>query len=266
MIVAQNVSIIRDGHNLVDDVDLTLSPGIFTVVIGPNGAGKSTLLKVLSGELSPDRGAVLCHDRPLSRLSAVELAADRAVLPQATTLSFPFTALEVVRMGAIAHGSRDPTEAARKALARVGLEGFEARAYRALSGGEQQRVQFARALAQVPHPVEQGRARALFLDEPTSSLDIGHQISVLETARDFARRGGAVLAILHDLNLAAEFADHLVIMHRGRIMSEGTPLAVIDDAIISAVYGIGGTVGRLPAACVPFVLPQSRHAASYKAG
>ncbi|MBW8319451.1 MAG: heme ABC transporter ATP-binding protein [Arenimonas sp.] len=266
MIVAQGVSVIRDGRALVDKVDLALRPGVFTVVIGPNGAGKSTLLKVLSGEIPPDRGAVVCHDRPLSRLSAVELAADRAVLPQATTLSFPFTALEVVRMGAIAHGSRDPTDAARRALARVGLEGFEARPYRALSGGEQQRVQFARALAQVPHPVRQGRARALFLDEPTSSLDIGHQISVLETARDFARRGGAVLAILHDLNLAAEFADHLVIMHKGSIVSQGTPRATLDDAIISAVYGIGGTVGRLPAACVPFVLPQSRHAASYKAG
>ena len=266
MITGQSVSIVRDGRVLVDEVDLELCPGVFTVVIGPNGAGKSTLLKVLSGELTPDRGAVYYHDRPLSRLSAVELAADRAVLPQATTLSFPFTALEVVRMGAVAHGSRDPNDAARKALARVGLEGFGARAYRSLSGGEQQRVQFARALAQVPDPVEKGRARALFLDEPTSSLDIGHQIGVLETARDFARGGGAVMAILHDLNLAAEFADHLAVMHRGHIVAQGAPLETIDDAVISAVYGIGGTVGRLPAGSVPFVLPQSRHAASCQAG
>lgn len=262
MIVAQDVSIIRDGRALISEVDLMLRPGVFTVVIGPNGAGKSTLLKVLSGEISPDRGAVRCHDRPLSRLSAVELAADRAVLPQSTTLAFPFTALEVVRMGAIAHGSLNPTRAAHSALARVGMDGFEARPYRALSGGEQQRVQFARALAQVPHPVEGGRARALFLDEPTSSLDIGHQISVLETARDFAQRGGAVLAILHDLNLAAEFADHLVIMHRGRIVSEGAPPVTIDDRVISDVYGISGAVGRLPATPIPFVLPQSRHAST----
>lgn len=266
MFVAQNVSVLRDGRALVADVDLALRPGVFTVVIGPNGAGKSTLLKALSGEIPPDRGQVFCHERPLARLSAVELAADRAVLPQSTTLSFPFTALEVVRMGAIAHGSLDPTRAARAALVRVGLEGFEARPCRALSGGEQQRVQFARALAQVPLPVEHGRARALFLDEPTSSLDIGHQISVLEIARDFARRGGAVLAILHDLNLAAEFADHLVVMHHGRIVSEGPPLATIDDRVIADVYGISGAVGRLPAASVPFVLPQSRHTLRAKAG
>jgi iron complex transport system ATP-binding protein len=226
MFVAQNASVIRDGRALVADVDLALRPGVFTVVIGPNGAGKSTLLKALSGEIPPDRGQVFCHERPLARLSAVELAADRAVLPQSTTLSFPFTALEVVRMGAIANGSLDPTRAARAALVRVGLEGFEARPCRALSGGEQQRVQFARALAQVPLPVEHGRARALFLDEPTSSLDIGHQIGVLEIARDFARRGGAVLAILHDLNLAAEFADHLVVSIM--VGSYQSPLATID--------------------------------------
>ncbi|GEO86672.1 MULTISPECIES: heme ABC transporter ATP-binding protein [Alphaproteobacteria] len=261
MIAANNVSVIREGRSLVADADLTLRPGVFTIVIGPNGAGKSTLLKTLSGETVPDRGEIRCHGRPLSRLSALELAACRAVLPQSTTLSFPFTALEVVRMGAIAHGSLDPTRAARFALVRVGLDGFEARPYRALSGGEQQRVQFARALAQVPSPVADGLARCLFLDEPTSSLDIGHQISVLEIARDFARSGGAVLAILHDLNLAAEFADHLVVMHKGRIVSEGPPLSTIDDPIITDVYGISGAVGRMPAPDVPFVLPQSRHPA-----
>ncbi|MFN7010025.1 MAG: heme ABC transporter ATP-binding protein [Allorhizobium sp.] len=261
MFVADKVSVIRGGRPLVADVSLSLKPGVFTVVIGPNGAGKSTLLKAMTGEITADRGTVTCHDRPLRELSAVELAADRAVLPQSTTLSFPFTALEVVRMGAIAHGSLDPTRAARAALARVGLEGFDARPYSALSGGEQQRVQFARALAQVPQAVENGRARALFLDEPTSSLDIGHQISVLETARAFALSGGAVMAILHDLNLAAEFADHLVVMHHGRIVSEGAPLETISDRVISDVYGISGAVGRLPAAAIPFILPQARHGA-----
>ena len=119
MFVADNVSVIRAGRPLVANVSLSLSPGVFTVVIGPNGAGKSTLLKVMTGEIAADRGIVTCHGRPLGELSAVELAADRAVLPQSTTLSFPFTALEVVRMGAIAHGSLDPTRAARAALARA---------------------------------------------------------------------------------------------------------------------------------------------------
>ena len=128
-----------------------------------------------------------------------------------------------------------------------------------LSGGEQQRVQFARALAQVPNPMENGEARALFLDEPTASLDIGHQIAVLETARDFASGGGLVLAILHDLNLAAEFADQLIVMHGGRVTASGPSLETISDETIARVYGIGGVVGRLPARHIPYVLPQSRH-------
>lgn len=262
MIRAQSVTVRRGGRNLVEDISLSLEPGKFTVVIGPNGAGKSTLLKTLSGEMKPDGGDVYYNDRRILTLSALELAAERAVLPQSTALSFPFTALEVVRMGAVAQGSRDPNLAARKALARVDLLGFEGRSYNALSGGEQQRVQLARVLAQMPDPVANGRPRAIFLDEPTASLDIGHQISVLEIARDFARRGGAVLAILHDLNLAAEFADHLAILHHGRLIREGSPTATIDDETIAHVYGLSGTVGRVPSAAIPYVLPQSRFSAS----
>jgi iron complex transport system ATP-binding protein len=258
MIRAQNITISRGGRKLVDNVSLHLEAGKFTVIIGPNGAGKSTVLKMLSGEMRPDQGEVHYNDRRISSLSALELAGERAVLPQSTALSFPFTALEVVRMGAVAHGSRDPNLSARQALVRVGLSGFEGRRYNALSGGEQQRVQLARVLSQMPEPVVQGRPRAIFLDEPTASLDIGHQISVLEIARDFARRGGVVLAILHDLNLAAEFADHLAILHQGRLIREGSPSATIDDETIAHVYGIAGTVGRLPTAAIPYVLPQAR--------
>ncbi|MCM2401869.1 heme ABC transporter ATP-binding protein [Rhizobium sp. S153] len=258
MIEATNVSIRRSGRLLIDRISLAVTPGSVTAVIGPNGAGKSTLMKVLSGEIPPDEGSVSCNGRNLRQLSPIELAAERAVLPQSTVLSFPFTALEVARMGAVAYGDPDPANSARRALSRVGLEGFEARAYNALSGGEQQRVQFARVLAQVPSAVENGKARALFLDEPTSSLDIGHQIAVLEIARDFARDGGAVLAILHDLNLAAEFADDLVVLSHGRVVARGRPAETLRDDVISEVYGIKGTVGRVPNEAIPFVLPQSR--------
>ncbi|MDH4441901.1 MAG: heme ABC transporter ATP-binding protein [Rhizobium sp.] len=258
MINAHEISVVRGRRRLIDRVSLRLEPGRFTVVIGPNGAGKSTLLKVLSGELLPDDGKVTYQDRPLGDLSALALAAERAVLPQSTALSFPFTALEVVRMGAVAHGSLEPGQAARQALARVGLAGFDARSYNALSGGEQQRVQLARVLAQMPDPIVDGRPRAIFLDEPTASLDIGHQISVLEIARDFARRGGSVLAILHDLNLAAEFADHLAVLHQGRLVAEGSVVDTLTDRIVSSVYGITGAVGRVPPVGMPYVLPQAR--------
>jgi iron complex transport system ATP-binding protein len=259
MISAGNITVTRSGRKLLDDVGIDLHPGRFTVVIGPNGAGKSTLMKVLSGEMAPDEGSVSYFGTAAHLHASADLAKRRAVLPQAVQISFPFTALEIVRMGAVAQGSLQPTEQARKALTRVGLRGFESRAYPSLSGGEQQRVQFARALAQVPDAVVGGMPRALFLDEPTASLDLGHQISVLEIARDFASAGGIVLAILHDLNLAAEFADHLVVLDQGRVVDEGACMETVNDRTIGSVYGIAGAVGRLPAAHIPFVLPQSRH-------
>ena len=259
MISAHDLTITRDGRRLLDEVSLQLEPGKVNVIIGPNGAGKSTLMKVLCGEMRADSGHVAVNGTDLGLFSPLQLARLRAVLPQSTALAFPFTALEIVRMGAVAQGSRTPEEQARRALAKAGLGGFEGRAYNMLSGGEQQRVQFARALAQVPYPVENGEVRALFLDEPTASLDIGHQISVLETARDFAEGGGLVLAILHDLNLAAEFADQLIVMHRGQVTAQGASFETICDDTIARVYGIGGAVGRLPAKHIPYVLPQSRH-------
>ena len=259
MISAEHITVTRSGRKLLDNVGIDLEPGKFTVVIGPNGAGKSTLMKVLSGEMKPDIGHVSYYGVSVELCQPADLARRRAVLPQATQLAFPFSALEIARMGAVAQGALNPTEEARKALSRVGLRGFESRPYPSLSGGEQQRVQFARALAQVPQPVAEGIPRALFLDEPTASLDLGHQISVLETARDFALAGGIVLAILHDLNLAAEFADHLVVLQHGRVVAEGAGLETVNDETIAGVYGIAGAVGRLPAAHIPYVLPQSRH-------
>lgn len=259
MITASDINLTRSGRRLLSEVSLNLAPGKFNVIIGPNGAGKSTLMKVLCGETRPDRGIVSYRGADINLFSPRQLARQRAVLPQNTSLAFPFTAFEIVRMGAVAYGGLDPDAQAQNALVNVGLRGFEGRSYNYLSGGEQQRVQFARALAQVPNAVENGEARALFLDEPTASLDIGHQISVLETARDFADKGGLVLAILHDLNLAAEFADHLIVMHNGRITAQGASFETISDETIARVYGIGGAVGRLPAAHIPYVLPQSRH-------
>jgi iron complex transport system ATP-binding protein len=259
MIIARDITVERSGRKLLDAVGISLEPGRFTVVIGPNGAGKSTLMKVLSGEMKPDSGSVSYYGTTADLFQPAELARRRAVLPQATQLAFPFTALEIVRMGAVAQGALNPTEQARQSLSRVGLRGFESRPYPSLSGGEQQRVQFARALAQVPHPVFDNVPRALFLDEPTASLDLGHQITVLEIARDFANAGGMVLAILHDLNLAAEFADHMVVLNHGRVAAEGPCLETVNDEMIASVYGITGAVGRVPASHIPYVLPQSRH-------
>lgn len=258
MIAARALTLVRAGRALVDRADFTLEAGRFTVIIGPNGAGKSTLLKMISGETTPTEGGITYDGRALSTLGPQDLARRRGVLPQSVAIAFPFTALEIVAMGAEAHGALDNDGAARRALARVDLDGFADRIYQDLSGGEQQRVQFARVLAQLPRPIGETGPCAMLLDEPTASLDLGHQIALLEIAAGYARAGGAVLAILHDLNLAAEFADQLIVMHRGRIVACGAPQTTLSDALVDEVYGIRGSVGRLPSRPIPFVLPQAR--------
>ncbi|MCT8997068.1 heme ABC transporter ATP-binding protein [Chelativorans intermedius] len=260
MIEARNVSVSIGRSRILSGVDFCARPGEVTAIVGPNGSGKSTLVKALSGDL-PYAGTIAFNGRDLAAMRPSEAAVVRAVLPQATTLAFPYTVREVVRLGLM--GGRSGALAGQeemlpeRALARVDLSGFAGRFYQELSGGEQQRVQLARALCQVWAPVLEGRPRYLILDEPVSSLDIKHQILVMQIARGFAARGGGVVAVLHDLNLTAAFADHVFVMRRGAVAAGGAPQAVMQDALLSAVFDCPLKVGAVPAASVPFVLPQA---------
>ena len=260
MISARNVSASIGHERIITGVDFEVRPGEVAVIVGPNGSGKSTLLKTLAGDLAYE-GEISLNGRDLAAMKPREAALTRAVLPQASALSFPFTVREVVRLGLFAGRSGTLAgEDARlpdRALSKVDLAGFAGRFYQGLSGGEQQRVQLARVLCQVWAPVLEGRPRYLLLDEPVSSLDIRHQLLVMEIARDFARRGGGVVAILHDLNLAAMFADHVLVMHRGRVAASGAPRKVLSDSLISNVFECDMKVGTLPAGDIPFVLPQT---------
>lgn len=261
MIVATDIAYRAGQTRILSDISLQLAPGELCVVVGPNGAGKSTLLRVLSGELRPTGGTVAYDGEDAVGLSAAQLAVRRAVLPQASTLAFPFTVTEVVRLGLSAGVSgvgRDEVETLPdRALAAVDMAAFGPRLYQELSGGEKQRIQLARVLCQIWEPVVDGMARTLFLDEPTASLDLHHQLATVELARDYARRGGIALAILHDLNLASCFADRLVVMEKGRVAAFGRPQEVITDDIVGRVFQFSGRVNHAPASSPPFVLPQS---------
>ncbi len=227
----------RGGRPVLEDVSIELPGGSVTAIVGPNGAGKSTLLAVASGELLPSRGQVSLAGRLMSRWAPGELATKRAVLPQASTLEFAFTVDEVVRLGRLPHLSSKRTDdrIARAALAKVGLDGFGARSYLQLSGGERQRVQLARVLAQV---WESSANRVLLLDEPTAALDLVHQHSTLALARSMASEGVAVAVVLHDLNLAAQYADRIALMSRGALRVVGSPQDVLRPSILEPVYSI----------------------------
>lgn len=267
MLVARDVTA-RLGQSrrpVVDGVSLAVTPGKLTVVIGPNGAGKSTLLRMLAGEMPPQMGRVTLEDRVLGRWRSRERARFLAVLPQSTSLDFAFRVEEVVGLGRLPHGDDETRGRGRRvvgaALAAVGLEGFEDRLYPTLSGGEQQRAQLARCLAQIDLLPDETLAapRYLLLDEPISSLDPAHQLTVLALARHLAGRGLGVLAVLHDLGLAATIADELVVMAGGRVVAVGPPGQILTPDLIRAVYGIDALVLANPAG--PGVLVAPRFAA-----
>jgi iron complex transport system ATP-binding protein len=260
MISARGLSVSIGGKRILHDVSIEAMPAAVTAIIGPNGSGKTTLLKALSGELA-HTGMASINGRPLAGLKPWQMAAMRAVLPQATTLSFPFTVREVVGLGLTnARPGILPGEEhnlPERALSRVGMAGYGGRLYQELSGGEQQRVQLARVLCQVWAPVFEGEPRYLLLDEPVSNLDIKHQLAIMRIAREFAGRGGGVVAVLHDLNLTAMFADHVVAMHRGRVSAAGPAADLLTDDLLETVFECALKVGLPPAGGTPFVLPQS---------
>jgi iron complex transport system ATP-binding protein len=234
-------------------VDFSVAPGRTVAIVGPNGAGKSTLLKLLTGELAPSAGEIRLDGRPISAWPARELARRRAVLPQSASVSFPFTVAEIVALGAVGTPTRAEKEAlVARALATVELIGFAPRFYQELSGGERQRVQLARVLAQLWSGGENGY---LLLDEPTSNLDLSHQLLTLELARKHAEGGAGVICVLHDLNLAAMAADEIVALKDGRVVASGPPGDTITEALVAELYGVSCTVGGVPSG--PFFLPQS---------
>ncbi|MET8867422.1 ABC transporter ATP-binding protein [Nonomuraea sp. NPDC004580] len=236
---ARDVTWTAQGRPIVDGITVEIVPGGLTGVLGPNGSGKSTFLRLLAGLLRPQGGAVLLDGHDLGRLPRRDVARRLAVAAQEVSTEVELTVLDVVLLGRIPHGRRmtgaDDLARARRALRRCGVADLEHRRWPTLSGGERQRVNIARALAQEP--------TELLLDEPTNHLDIAHQLALLDL---LAAIPATVVTVLHDLNLAAQYCDHLLLLHKGRLVATGPPGQVLTEETVERVYGVRTEITRSP--------------------
>jgi iron complex transport system ATP-binding protein len=240
LLAAHDVQLSRDGRHVLKSVSLQAKAGRLLVLVGPNGAGKSSLLSVLAGVLPPTTGRATLDGVSLSQWSTQKLARRRAMLSQKVQLGFAFRVEEVAMLGrspytAKGEGADDHriVDAALRAAHAWHLRG---RAYSELSGGEQQRVQLARVLAQVWE--NDGGPSWLLLDEPEAGLDIAHQHFVLQQAQRMTRQGWGVIAVLHDLNLAVRYADDVALLAQGQLLRYGSPVQALDPETLSTVYGL----------------------------
>lgn len=237
MIEAQNISVeTKTGKLILDHVSSEIRPGVLSSVIGKNGAGKSTLLKAICGENSISSGKVLFENQPASNINLHEIAKKRAVVSQKTTLDFSFSVDEVVMLGRSPYTgffrSEKNSEIVDECLEKVGLSALKHRSYITLSGGEQQRVHIARALAQIWNAIQSEQPSYLFLDEPLASLDVAHQHGIMSLLKQLCSKNVGVFIVIHDLNLAAQYSDNVVILKNGKKITEGSPNEVFTEEII----------------------------------
>lgn len=238
MIEAENITYRVGQKKLLDGVSFSVKPGELLAILGANGAGKSTLLKLLCKEYNCTGGVIRIRNKPIGGYQAGELARFRSVLAQNTTLSVSFQVHELVMMGRYPHFDAHPREKDRqiveKAMEETGISGFRDRSYQTLSGGEQQRVQLARVLAQIYDQP----GGILFLDEPTNGLDLLYQQQIMQLSRNLADRGYCVVSILHDINFASRYADKVLILKQGKIVAFGDPSEVVTCENIHQAFNI----------------------------
>ncbi|MFJ7060265.1 ABC transporter ATP-binding protein [Streptomyces griseobrunneus] len=255
---ARDVRLGYGDREIVPGLSVTVPPGRITVIVGPNACGKSTLLRAMARLLAPSAGAVLLNGRSIQEMPTKEVAAVLGILPQSPTAPEGITVSDLVGRGRYPHQgwfrrwSAEDDEAVAQALLSTDVLELADRPVDELSGGQRQRVWIAMALAQ--------RTDILLLDEPTTFLDASHQLDVLDLLTDLNReRGVTMVAVLHDLNLACRYADHMIAMKDGRILAEGRPADIVTEELVGEVFGMRCSVIGDPASATPMVVPLGRH-------
>jgi iron complex transport system ATP-binding protein len=256
MVEIRDVSYEVDQTRILEHISTTFRAKRFNVILGPNGAGKSTLLKIATGLLHPTSGDVRYGDRPLSELSDSLLSRKRAVLSQQVDLAFSLPLENVVLMGRYPHYGHTPSardlEIVREAIEVVGLTAKRDQPYPTLSGGERQKVQLARVLAQISNASSASEHRYLFLDEPTSGLDIHYAIHILDVARSLLESDCTVVAVMHDLNVALQYADAFFFLEKGRLVFETDDGREISRELIERIFSIKARPVTDPGNAHPF--------------
>jgi len=257
MLRAEKISFSVGKKQILKNVSASFLPGEFNMILGPNGSGKSSFLKIFSGEINRFQGTVLYDNKKIKELRKEELAKKRAVMSQQADLGFPLLVEEVVMMGRYPHFTFNPNKKdvtiCNEVIERMNLVEFKERNYLTLSGGEKQRVQFARVLAQVWEKPADGY-RYLFLDEPLNSLDISYQHEFLQEAATLAKHNTVLIAIMHDINLAAQYADKLFFLKEGELVKYGTPYDILTPDLIKHVFNVNAAIINNPVTGKPLVI------------
>lgn len=248
---------------ILKNIYVNIDKGLFYTIIGPNGSGKTTLLRHLARTLMPDKSTIFLDNKDITNLKGIEFARIVSYIPQEADNDCSFSAMDVVLMGRFPHIKRfegekqNDIKTAEWAMKATNTLHLKDKNISTLSGGERQRVIIARALAQ--------QGKILLLDEPTSHLDIHHQIEIMDTLKELnIQYGITILCVLHDLNLAAQYSDFILVMSKGKIEAEGKPEDVITEKILSRVYDARITVLKNPVNDKPYVIPLSNYACNIK--
>jgi len=246
-ILLKNISYKIDGSMIIDNVSFQVEKGEVLTILGPNGSGKSTLVKIISGDISPNKGEVFFNKLSLDKISIKKRAIIRSVMSQSQYIVFDFTVRDIVEMGWLSFNKTNNTfflDILDKVSEECGIKHILERKFNSLSGGEQRKVHFARTLIQIYNNLDTKSSKYIILDEPTANLDLAHELNLIRIIKKKAAEGFGVLMVLHDLNLAYHFSDKVAFIKEGKMRYIGSPNEMFTDKILSEIYDLPITFDR----------------------